>query len=55
MKIIEEQRRLLEQTKEDAGRLGSRDAKKDEYYLQVNRIQRRINRIHKQVSTNVKC
>ena len=25
----------MDQTKEDAGRLGSRDAKSDEYYLQV--------------------
>jgi len=35
VEVVNEQRRLLEQTKEDAGRLGSRDAKSDEYYLQI--------------------
>jgi len=35
VQVVEEQRRLLEQTKQDAGRLGEREANKDDYYLQV--------------------
>merc|ERR1719431_62332 len=35
MQVVEEQRRMLEETKQDAARLGSRDSIKDEHYLQV--------------------
>ncbi|XP_023329738.1 NEDD8 ultimate buster 1 isoform X2 [Eurytemora carolleeae] len=35
VQMVAEQRKLLEQTKEDAGRLGEKNAVKDDYYLQV--------------------
>jgi len=36
--MVAEQRKLLEQTKEDAGRLGEKNAVKDDYYLQVKLV-----------------
>ena len=36
--MVAEQRKLLEQTKEDAGRLGEKNAVKDDYYLQVKQV-----------------
>ena len=33
--IVAEQRKLMEETKADAARLSGRDAKKDDYFLQV--------------------
>ena len=35
MRIVEEQRQYLEQTRKDAERLSGRDANKDDYFLQV--------------------
>ena len=35
LKIVAEQRRMLEQTKQDAERLSGRDSTRDDYFLQV--------------------
>ena len=55
--MVEEQRRLLEQTKQDAGRLGEREANKDDYYLQVdegsNAMLGRLH--HTDTSVHVQC
>jgi hypothetical protein len=35
MEVVAEQRRMLQETKADAARLGERDANKDDYFMQA--------------------
>jgi hypothetical protein len=36
MEVVAEQRRMLQETKVDAARLGKRDANKDDYFMQAS-------------------